>query len=147
MNRPELTRQTSFGVARLFRQLGYEPLFELTLKSGRRVDVAGVNAKGRIIFAEVKSSREDWQADNKWEDYLDFCDAFYFAVPDGFPRDLLAHDDARPDVSGLIIADRFDGAVVREAAERPLNAARRKGITLRFAAQAAGRLFRVVDER
>lgn len=145
MNRPELTAETSFGVARLFRQMGYAPLFELSLKNGRRVDVAGLDQKGRIIFAEVKSSREDWVADNKWQDYLAWCDAFYFAVPESFPGSLLEAPDAMPDTTGLIVADRFEGAILREARSLELHASRRKAVTNLFARASASRLFRLTD--
>ena len=109
-------------------------------RSGRRADVAGLDRKGRLVFAEVKSCQADFDADNKWTDYLDFCDAFYFAVARDFPLDLL------PSAEGLILADAYGGAVVRESQERPLVAARRKSITLRFARQAAARAaFNVED--
>src|SRR3546814_5087076 len=32
-------------------------------------------------------SLADLRADGKWPDYVGYCDAFYFAVPPGFPHD------------------------------------------------------------
>lgn len=121
------------GVARLFRDLGLAPLPEFSIPNGRRVDMAGLDQKGRLVIAEIKSCQADFDADDKWRDYLPFCDFFFFAVAEHFPRDIL------PAEEGLIIADGFGGAVLREAVERPLAAARRKAVTLRFARQAAAR--------
>src|SRR3546814_16590031 len=58
-------------------------------------------ADGRITLVEVKSGIPDFRADGKWHEYLEFCDAFYFAVAPAFPLDLL------PDAAtcGLIVAD------------------------------------------
>ena len=138
--RPDVTLALTRGVLRLFADLGLAPLAEFRLPNGRRADVAGIDRKGRLVFAEVKSCQADFDADNKWTDYLDFCDAFYFAVARDFPLDLL------PSAEGLILADAYGGAVVRESQERPLVAARRKSITLRFARQAAARAaFNVED--
>ncbi|MBY0423475.1 MAG: DNA repair putative endonuclease MmcB [Parvularculaceae bacterium] len=131
--RPDVTAALTRGVARLFVDLGLTPLAEMTLANGRRADLVGLDQNGRILIAEVKSCRADFEADAKWADYLDYCDAFYFAVGADFPTDIL------PSEEGLIIADAFGGAVLREASERPLVAARRKAVTLRYARQAASR--------
>lgn len=133
--RPEVTAALTRGVARLFVDLGFAPLPEFTLANGRRADLVGLDQSGRVLIAEVKSCRADFDADAKWGDYLGFCDAFYFAVARDFPIDLL------PASEGLIIADAFGGAVVRGAPERPLAPARRKAVTLRYARQAAQRLW------
>jgi hypothetical protein len=133
-SRPETTLAITRGVARLFVELGLAPLAEFTLPNGRRVDLAGLDRNGRLVIAEVKSCQADYDADEKWTDYLDFCDAFYFAVAQDFPQELLPPDE------GLILADGFGGAVLRMARERALVAARRKAVTLRFARQAATRM-------
>ena len=133
LQRPDMTAALTRGVTRLFLDLGFAPLVEFKLPNGRRGDVVGLCPKGRIVMAEIKSCQADFDADAKWTDYLDFCDAFYFAVADGFPRERL------PVEEGLIIADGYHGAVIRDAAERPLAAARRKALILRFARQAAAR--------
>jgi hypothetical protein len=133
--RPDVTAALTRGVSRLFIDLGFLPLPEFTLANGRRADLMGLDDGGRFIIAEIKSCRADFEADGKWEDYLDYCDAFFFAVAGDFPRELL------PESEGLIIADAFGGAILREAAERPLAAARRKAVTLRYARQAASRAY------
>lgn len=133
LSRPDQTLLLTRGVARLFRDLGLAPLPEFSMPNGRRADIAGLDQKGRFVIAEIKSCAADFTADGKWRDYLPFCDAFYFAVAEAFPREML------PCEEGLIIADGFGGAVLRAAVERPLAAARRKAVTLRFARQAAAR--------
>lgn len=131
--RPDVTAALTRGVARLFVSLGLAPLAEFRLPNGRRADLAGLDPKGRLVFAEIKSCQADYEADGKWADYLGYCDAFYFAVACEFPRDLL------PAEEGLIVADGYGGAILRQSQERPLAPARRKAITLRFARQAASR--------
>ncbi len=137
--RPAETLALTRGVCRLFVSLGFAPLCELSLRSGRRVDVMGLGRGGEIIVAEIKSSLEDFRADQKWAEYLDYCDRFFFAVGAGFPQEIL------PGETGLIIADRFGGAVVRESPVTKLHASRRKELIQRFATQAADRLARTAD--
>jgi hypothetical protein len=64
---------------------------------------------------------------------------FYFAVDGDFPCDLLPADE------GLILADRFEGAIIREARVRLLGAARRKAMLVRFARASASRLQMLTD--
>lgn len=123
------------GVERLFDSLDYACVWELPLANGRRADVAAVGARGEIVIVEIKSGLADLRADGKWPDYGPFCDRFYFAVDADFPRDAL------PDTPGLVVADGFGGAILREAPETPLAAARRKAMMLRFARVAARRLW------
>ncbi len=137
--RPVVTGGVTRGVVRLLRDLGFAPLAEFKLRTGRRVDVAGLDKKGRFLFVEVKSSPEDFRADGKWPEYLDYCDWFYFAVPPGFPATL------PPDGNGLIISDGFHAVVKRRAPERALTAARRRAQTLRFARLSAQRLSWTAD--
>jgi hypothetical protein len=132
-SRPETTDAVTRGAGRLFLDLGYAPLFEVVLPNGRRADLMALGPRGEIAIAEVKSSLEDYRADRKWTEYQPFCDAFYFAVPPHFPREIL------PQGPGLIVADGFGGAVLVEAPATPLAAGRRKALTLAFARLAAMR--------
>lgn len=138
--RPDVTTALTRGVVRLFADLGLVSLPEFRLPNGRRADVAGLDRSGRLVIAEVKSCQADFDADTKWTDYLGYCDAFYFAVASDFPLALL------PVEEGLIIADAYGGAVIRESQERALAAARRKALTLRFARQAAARVVFLMEE-
>lgn len=133
LSRPETTSAVTRGAARLVAAMGYAPLAEVGLPNGRRADLMALGPKGEIVIVEVKSSPEDYLCDRKWGEYLPYCDAFYFAVGPDFPQALL------PEEPGLIVADGFGGAVVRDAALAPLAPARRKALTLAFARLAAMR--------
>ncbi len=127
------------GVTRALHDLGQASLTEFTLRSGRRVDVIALDPAGRLTIVEIKSSLEDFRADQKWREYLDYCDRFFFAVAENFPREVLPED------SGLMIADGYGATVLREAPLLPLAAARRRALVLRFARTAAQRLNRASD--
>ncbi len=134
-----LTVDVARGVSRMLLERGYSPLLEFTLPNGRRLDVAAISDTGAIAAVEIKVSLADFRADEKWSEYLEYCDRYYFAVPDGFPHEVL------PDAHGLIVADRFGGAIVREAPHSPITAARRKSLLIRFARTAAERFARAAD--
>jgi hypothetical protein len=137
--RDAVTREVSRGVGRLLRALGFAVINELSLANGRRADVVGLSPAGDIWIVEVKSCLDDLRVDSKWPEYRDFSDALFFAVAPGFPVDMLPAD------TGLILADRFGGEIVRQAPETRLAAARRKAMTLRFARAAAFSLQALAD--
>src|SRR6185312_13871596 len=130
-SRPETTAVVTRGAARLLTALGYAPLAEVTLPNGRRADLMALGPKGQLFIVEVKSGLEDFRTDQKWREYGPYCDAFAFAVAPEFPREVL------PDEPGLIVADGFGGAVLREAPPVPLAGARRKALTIAFGRLAA----------
>lgn len=125
------------GVMRLLSDLAFSPLVEVTLANGRRADVMGLDASGEIVIVEVKSCLTDFASDQKWPEYRPYCDRFYFAVDCDFPKERIPED------TGLIVADGFGGAVIREAAADRLPAARRKAVVLGFGRLAAMRLHRL----
>lgn len=127
------------GARRLFAEMGHVTIPELTLASGRRADLVALSGEGRLTIVEIKSSVADFRADRKWPDYRDFCDRFFFAIPPHLPEALI------PEEAGLIVADSFGGAILREAGEHPLSGARRKAVTLRFARSAAALLHALAD--
>jgi hypothetical protein len=127
------------GVCRALGALGYAALTEFPLNSGRRVDVIAVNGAGETVIVEIKTSTADYRADRKWNEYLEFCDAFYFAVPAAFPLALLPAD------CGLMIADDYGAEILRRATAQPMNGSRRRAQTLRLALAAIQRLGRLVD--
>ena len=127
------------GICRYLRNLGYSPLTEFKLLTRRRVDVIGVNKAGKFIIVEIKSSVADFRADDKWPDYIPFGDQLYFAVANGFPLEIL------PEECGIMIADPYNAAVIREAPVNKLNAARRRTQMTRFAKTAADRLHLIND--
>ncbi len=129
------------GVCRALDEQGYVSLTEFTLASGRRADVIALGEDGEVLIVEVKSSAADFRSDGKWHEYLDYCDRFFFAVPEDFPRDLL------PAECGLIVADAYGAEELRPAPAEPVHASRRKALTLRIARVAAARLREVTDPR
>ncbi len=123
------------GVCRLLRSHDFAALDEVVPTSGLRVDVMALGPKGEIWVVECKSSRADFNADRKWQGYLDWCDRFFWAVGPGFPTEILPlGGEGGP---GLILADDYGGEIVALGAEAPLAGARRKALTLRFARIAA----------
>ena len=114
------------GVARLFARNDIWCLTEMPLRNGRRADMMGIDAKGQVIIVEIKVQRGDLLGDGKWPDYLDFCDRFFWALPPGMDRSPLEGDAYRPDCCGIVVADGYDGEIVRPAPLHPLAAARRK---------------------
>lgn len=135
----DMARALARGICRMLDEAGQTSLYEFTLRNGRRADVIALAPDGSFTIVEIKTSVADFRADGKWPEYLDFCDRFYFAVPEGFPRDLI------PQSCGLIVADAYGAAVLRPAEEMRLNGARRKALTLRFAETAGRRLMRLLD--
>ena len=134
-----VTAQVTRGVRRWCDAQGWATVTEVSLANSRRADVLAVDHKGVLTIIEVKSSRSDFLSDHKWPDYLPYCDRFCFAVPEGFAVDLL------PAEPGILVADAYDAAVLREAPIAPLPAARRKAMLLRFAHAASARLMRWED--
>ncbi len=129
------------GVCRYLLDQGFAPVTEFIPARGLRADVTALGPKGEIWVIECKSSRADFQTDQKWQGYLDWCDALLFAVPSDFPVEIL------PEEEGLILADAYGAEIVRPPVERKLAAARRKAQTLRLARAAAARLRRAEDPR
>jgi hypothetical protein len=95
--------------------------------------------RGDLLVVEIKTSLADLRADQKWPAYREFADCLYFAVASGFPIALIPED------CGVMVADAFGAAVLREARPSPIAAGRRRALTLRFARVAAARLRRALD--
>jgi hypothetical protein len=131
--------EISRGVCRAFLDRGSGVLTEFTLANGRRADVIALDRAGLLTIVEIKSGPADFRSDRKWREYLDYCDSFYFAVAEAFPRELL------PEETGLIIADRWSAHFARHGASVPLTGSRRKAVLLKFALNASWRLRQLVD--
>ena len=129
------------GVSRHLRSLGFAPLEEFVPERGKRVDVIALGPKGEIWIIECKSSRADFQSDQKWQGYLEWCDRYFWAVDTDFPTELL------PEGTGLIFADAYDAEIVRMAPEDKLAPARRKKVIQKFAMDSARRLQRYRDPK
>ena len=142
---PLAAQDVARGVTRLFFRQDLFAMCEVPLPNGRRADMMAICGKGLLTIVEIKVSRADLLGDHKWPDYLDFCDRFFWAVPAGFALEPFHEPGFRPDCCGLIVADRYDAAIIRDAPLRKLAGARRKAETLRFARRAARRLTGEVD--
>jgi hypothetical protein len=127
------------GVCRALQRLGHAALVEFPLTNRRRADILCLGKAGDFIIIEIKSSVADFRADRKWMTYRDFADRLYFAVPDHFPQVLI------PEECGLMVANPFDAALLRDGRLTPLSSGRRRALTLRFARLAATRLHRHLD--
>ena len=132
------------GVTRLFCRRDLFAICEVPLPNGRRADMMAIDPRGSLTIVEIKVAKAYLVGDCKWTDYLDYCDHFFWAVP---PQLAAICDEERylPGAAGLIVADRYDAAIMREAAHRPLAPARRKAELLRFARRAARRLSAQID--
>ena len=139
MDARDIARDLCRGTARALAQLGYASLAEAPLANGRRADLLAVGRDGVLLIVEVKSSVADFKSDRKWGEYREYCDRLSFAVGADFPHGLIPED------CGLIVADPFGAAILREGVESRLVPARRKALTLRLARLAASRLTRLLD--
>jgi hypothetical protein len=133
------------GIGRLFARNDIWCLAEMPLRSNRRADLMGIDAKGRIVIVEIKVSRADLLGDGKWTDYLDHCDRFYWGLPPELDRSALDGAAFRPDQCGVIVADGYDGEIIRPAPSLPLAAARRKVEVEKLAQTALRRLMAYGD--
>lgn len=133
------------GVSRLFLRNQIMVQSEVSLRNHRRADLMGVNAKGEIVIVEIKCARADLLGDQKWPEYLDYCDRFFWAVPSGFDHSPIESEGFLPERTGLIVADAYDAQIVRPAALVPLAAARRKVEVQRLARLAMRRLMGIAD--
>jgi hypothetical protein len=129
----------SRGTQRLLLSLGLSCVSELPLASGRRADLVALGGDGELWIVEIKSSVEDFRADQKWPDYRLHCDRLFFATAAHVPLEIF------PDETGLILADGYGAALVREAPEHRLHASTRKSMMLAFARAAALRLQALAD--
>ena len=141
---PPIALDVARGVTRLFARRQLFMICEVPLPNGRRADLMGLDAKGKLVIVEIKVSGADLLGDAKWRDYLDYCDAFYWAVPPELAG-ICDGENFLPGQAGLVIADRYDAAIAREAVEATLAPARRKAETARFARRAARRLAADLD--
>ncbi|MFL6734880.1 MAG: MmcB family DNA repair protein [Sphingomicrobium sp.] len=141
---PPIAGEVARGVTRLFCRRDIFTMCEVPLPNGRRADMMAIDSKGSLTIVEIKVTRSDLVGDCKWTDYLEYCDRFFWAVPPPLAM-ILQEERYLPGEAGLIVADRYDAAVMREAVDRPLAGARRKAELLRFARRAARRLSVQID--
>lgn len=141
----QLTAEVTRGVCRMLLRHDCVAMAEVPLGDGRRADLMALNARGEIVIVEVKVSRADLMGDGKWTDYLAHCDRFFWAVPAGFDLTPFETPGFLPERAGIIVADRYDAAILREAKTVPLASATRRKCTLAFARRAARRVITLTD--
>ena len=127
------------GIARLFARNDIWCLSEMPLRSGRRADLMGIDARGQLIIVEIKVARGDLMSDAKWPEYLDHCDRFYWGLAAHLDRTCMDSAAFLPERCGLIVADGYDAEILRPAPLVPLAAARRKAEVERLARAALRR--------
>jgi hypothetical protein len=141
---PPIAAEVARGVTRLFCRQDLFAICEVPLPNGRRADMMAIDSKGTLTIVEIKVAKSDLLGDGKWTDYLDYCDRFFWAVPAHLSA-ICEGERFLPNAAGLIVADRYDAVLVRDATHRPLAPARRKAELLRFARRAARRLSAQID--
>jgi hypothetical protein len=142
---PLVAADVARGVCRLLLRHDCVAIAEVPLSDGRRADLMAIDGHGNIVIVEIKVSRADLLGDAKWTDYLGHCDRFYWAVPAGFDLSPFEGDSFLPGRAGLIVADRYDAAIVRDAGHVALTAPTRRKCTLAFARRAARRVLTMID--
>lgn len=89
---------------------GFNPFVEVTLDpySRLRADVIALNRDGMLSIVEVKSSKQDFLTDHKFERYLPFANKFYFCADSetlGFIKEQIK--DTHPEI-GLLGLECFE---------------------------------------
>ncbi len=135
------------GICRLFARNDVWCIAEMPLRSNRRADLMGIDAKGQLVIVEIKVSKADLLGDAKWTDYLDHCDRFYWGLAPHLDRACMETEAFLPQRCGLIVADGYDAEILRPAPTVPLNAARRKAETERLARAALRRQQALLDPK
>ena len=135
----ETARAIQRGALRYLAARGLMGVAEFSLASGRRADIAAIDARGEVWVIEIKSSVIDFRTDRKWTDYRLHCDRLFFAVGADFPLEILPED------AGVLVTDQFGAGMIREAPHHPMPGATRKALTLRLARTAASRLMGLMD--
>ena len=129
------------GVMRHFAQIGLSSLSEFSPTRGLRVDIITLGISDEIWIVECKSGQSDFKSDKKWQNYLDWCDRYFWAVDAKFPINILPSD------TGIIIADAYDASILRDSPLNKLSAARRKKIMNSVARSACNRLLLHTDPK
>ena len=66
------------GVMRHFAQIGMHSLSEFSPARGLRVDIITLGMSDEIWIVECKSGQSDFKSDKKWQNYLDWCDRYFY---------------------------------------------------------------------
>ncbi len=111
----------------------------LVKRARYRADLVCFNYKKEIIVVEIKSCLADFKADNKWQQYLSYCDKLYFLIPESLwvlKRELLVRN--LKGRSGILILSEATGyiKVVLKAPTQSLTEEVRNMLIVRMAYRA-----------
>lgn len=67
---------------RKFRE-AHVTLKEVFLSPSLRVDILDISWSDQVTIMELKTCKEDFKHDEKWQKYMDYCDYFWFMCPVG----------------------------------------------------------------
>ena len=82
LGRSEVTARLGAAFEGFYRRKNYSMYEEIGVRAGGslRADVLAFSMKREVVIAEVKSCWADFNSDNKWRGYLDYCNKLYFVV-------------------------------------------------------------------
>lgn len=83
---------------------------EVKLNDKLRCDIMAISYDETVTIMELKTCKEDFKHDNKWDKYLDYCDYFYFFCPDN----VISVNDIG-DKAGLIYLTDNGFKIIRES--------------------------------
>lgn len=87
---------------------------EVHLTPELRCDILHLEYYDKVRIVELKSCREDFTSDNKWQKYLDYCDYFYFMCP----PDVIKREELPKNV-GLIYASVSEKGIFVDMVKAP----------------------------
>ena len=110
------------GVGRLFARNDIWCLSEMPLRCGRRADLMGLDAKGRIVIVEIKVSRADLLGDlkkpAKRAAYLGMAGACWYVLGNDAKGSPIGGPDDVPPECGVMQVQGGQLVVAREAPRR-----------------------------
>lgn len=86
-------------------------------RSHRRIDLWTMKkswAHPSVIAYEIKISRSDFLGDEKWMDYLPYCNEFYFAAP----KDIIDPNELPPEAGLVIVSSNCKRVYTKKKAAR-----------------------------
>lgn len=87
---------------------------EVHLNPHLRADILAMDWDDKVTIIEIKSCKEDFKNDDKWKNYMDYCDYLYFLCPEG-----AISDKDLPANIGLVWASGFSNHLRLNIIRRP----------------------------
>lgn len=154
MSRRRTTLILTKAVVHYFSKKRYSSHVELGVEAWgkKRLDVLALNTKGDLVGIEVKSCAADFNADKKWNTYLDYTNRFYFAFSEKtwskvkFQEKVLAA--VKPFGIGILVLSEASGyiEVVKNAKRREVDSTLLQSLILRMAWR-GGKSRRTIKQR